>query len=131
MKSAALIVDDEVQMRRLLRVVLESDGYKVHEAETGEQGHARGRYRRPEVILLDLGLPDFDGLKSSTPARMERDSVLILSVRDVTRTIEALDAGAEITSRNPSAPPNSSHGSGPQNAKRAHRTRTLFSPPVG
>ena len=97
MKSAALIVDDEVQMRRLLRVVLESEGYEVHEAETGEQGLMLAAHRRPEVILLDLGLPDMDGLQVLQRLREWSETpVLILSVRDdEQRKVEALDAGAE------------------------------------
>jgi two-component system, OmpR family, KDP operon response regulator KdpE len=97
MKSIALIVDDEVQMRRLLRVVLESEGYEVHEAETGQQGLMQVAHRRPEVILLDLGLPDMDGLQVLQRLReWSQTPVLILSVRDdEQRKVEALDAGAE------------------------------------
>ena len=63
MKPVALIVDDEVQIRRLLRVVLETEDYQVHEAETGQQGLAEIASRRPDIILLDLGLPDMEGLE--------------------------------------------------------------------
>ena len=61
MKPVALVIDDEVQIRRLLRVVLESADYQVHEAETAAQGLTDAATRRPDVVLLDLGLPDSDG----------------------------------------------------------------------
>ena len=62
MKLSALIIDDEVQIRRLLRVALEAENYRVHEAEKGQQGLMEIASRRPDIILLDLGLPDLDGL---------------------------------------------------------------------
>ncbi len=63
MNPVALIIDDEVQIRRLLRLVLEGENYKVHEAETGQQGLMEIATRKPDVVLLDLGLPDLDGLQ--------------------------------------------------------------------
>ena len=60
-KPVVLVVDDEVQIRRLLQLTLESDGYKVVKAETGEEGIRRAAMDRPELVLLDLGLPDMDG----------------------------------------------------------------------
>jgi two-component system, OmpR family, KDP operon response regulator KdpE len=97
MKSVALIVDDEVQIRRLLRVVLEGENYQVHEAETGQQGLTEIANRRPDVILLDLGLPDSDGLEVLKRLREWSEApVLILSVRDDDQSkVAALDAGAE------------------------------------
>jgi CheY-like chemotaxis protein len=61
-KPTALIVDDEGQIRKLLRVVLEDQGYHVIEADSGKAGLAEAATRRPDVILLDLGLPDMDGV---------------------------------------------------------------------
>ena len=58
----ALIIDDEIQIRRLLRLALESRGYVVREAETGRLGLQEAAFHRPDVVLLDLGLPDMDGL---------------------------------------------------------------------
>lgn len=97
MKPAALIIDDEVQIRRLLRVVLEGENYQVHEAETGQQGLMEIASRRPDVILLDLGLPDSDGLEILKRLREWSEApVLILSVRDdEAGKVAALDAGAE------------------------------------
>jgi two-component system, OmpR family, KDP operon response regulator KdpE len=97
MKPVALIVDDEVQIRRLLRVVLEAEDYQVHEAETGQQGLTEIASRRPDVILLDLGLPDMEGLEVLKRLReWSTAPVLVLSVRDDEQgKVAALDAGAE------------------------------------
>lgn len=97
MKPIALIIDDEVQIRRLLRVVLESENYQVYEAETGQQGLTEIAGRRPAIILLDLGLPDMDGLEVLKRLREWSEApVLILSVRDdEAGKVAALDAGAE------------------------------------
>jgi CheY-like chemotaxis protein len=57
-----LIIDDEIQMRRLLRVTLEGNGYRVFEAASGQEGLVEAAQRRPDIVVLDLGLPDMDGL---------------------------------------------------------------------
>lgn len=97
MKLIALIIDDEVQIRRLVRVVLEGEKYHVHEAETGQQGLMEIASRRPDVILLDLGLPDIDGLEVLKRLREWSEApVIVLSVRDDEEgKVAALDAGAE------------------------------------
>ncbi|MDD4869506.1 MAG: response regulator, partial [Kiritimatiellae bacterium] len=61
-KPVALIVDDEVAIQRLLRIALENEGYTVYEAETGHAALTEIVYRKPDVIILDLALPDIDGL---------------------------------------------------------------------
>lgn len=97
MKPVAVIIDDEIQIRRLLRVALEAENYQVHEAETGQQGLAEIAARRPAIVLLDLGLPDLDGLEVLKRLREWSDTpVIVLSVRDdEAGKIAALDAGAE------------------------------------
>ena len=97
MKPVALIVDDEAQIRRLLRVVLEAENYQVHEAENGQQGLIEIAGRRPAVILLDLGLPDMEGLEVLKRLREWSEApVLVLSVRDDEQNkVAALDSGAE------------------------------------
>ncbi|HKS30760.1 MAG TPA: response regulator [Chthoniobacterales bacterium] len=97
MKPLALIIDDEIQIRRLLRVALEAENYQVHEAETGQRGLIEIANYKPAVILLDLGLPDMDGLTVLKRLREWSEApVLILSVRDdEAGKIAALDAGAE------------------------------------
>jgi two-component system KDP operon response regulator KdpE len=95
--AAALIIDDEAQIRRLLRVVLEAEGYRVLDSETGRQGLSDVALRRPDVVLLDLGLPDIDGLVVLQRLReWSHVPVLILSVRDGPEDkVAALDAGAD------------------------------------
>lgn len=93
----ALIIDDEVQIRRLLRMALESKGYTVCEAENGQLGLQEAVFHKPDVILLDLGLPDMDGVDVLKRLREWSDvPVLILSVRDQESVkIAAFDAGAD------------------------------------
>lgn len=93
----ALIIDDEPQIRRLLRVTLESNGYQVFDAPNGQEGIVQAAQRRPEVVLLDLGLPDLDGVTVLKRLReWSKVPVIILSVRDRENDkIAALDAGAD------------------------------------
>ncbi len=92
-----LVVDDEVQIRRFLRISLEANGYRVYETDSGQDAIIKTAQLRPELVILDLGLPDMDGLDvlrrlrewTSTP-------VIVLSVRDADRDkIAALDSGAD------------------------------------
>lgn len=97
MKPIALIIDDEVQIRRLLTLALESAGYLVREAETGTLGLQSAALTRPDVILLDLGLPDLDGLTVLQRLReWSATPVVVLTVRDdESDKVAALDAGAD------------------------------------
>jgi two-component system KDP operon response regulator KdpE len=97
MNPVALIVDDEVQIRRLLRVVLEAENYQVREAKTGQEALTEAATRRPDLILLDLGLPDMEGIAVLKRLREWSEiPVLILTVRDDEQEkVSALDAGAE------------------------------------
>ena len=97
MKPRALVIDDEVQIRRLLRVALEGAGYEVHEADAGQPGLQAVALTRPEVILLDLGLPGLDGLTVLKRLReWSTTPVVVLTVRDAeSDKVAALDAGAD------------------------------------
>lgn len=92
-----LLVEDEPQMRRFLRVALEGSGYRYLEASTGEEGLAMAVQHRPDVILLDLGLPDMDGLDLMTRVReWSQTPVIVISARgQETDKIGALDVGAD------------------------------------
>jgi two-component system KDP operon response regulator KdpE len=92
----ALIIDADRPIRRLLRVVLEPHHYKVHEAENGQMGIKEAVAHRPDAIILDLSLPDMDGLTVLKRIReWNREPVLILSAQDGEETkVAALDSGA-------------------------------------
>ena len=96
-QATALIIDDEPQMRRLLRVTLESNGFCVFDAATGQDGVVQAAQCRPDVVLLDLGLPDMDGVVVLKSLReWSQVPVIILSVRDrENEKVAALDAGAD------------------------------------
>jgi two-component system KDP operon response regulator KdpE len=93
----AFIVDDEVQIRRFLRISLEANGYQVYEAENGQTALAEIPLRHPDLVLLDLGLPDMDGISVLKRLReWTQVPVIILSVRNSDEDkIAALDAGAD------------------------------------
>lgn len=93
----ALIIDDEIQIRRLLRMALEAKAYTVFESPTGLAGLQDAIFRKPDVILLDLGLPDMDGVAVLQRLReWSTVPVLILSVRDQEASkLAAFDAGAD------------------------------------
>jgi two-component system KDP operon response regulator KdpE len=96
-KPVALVIDDEVQIRRLLRITLEANGYHVIEAAGGQDGLTQAATRRPDVVLLDLGLPDLDGVAVLKRLReWSHVPVVVLSVRDRDEDkIAALDNGAD------------------------------------
>jgi len=93
----ALVIDDEPQIRRLLRVMLEANGYRVFDASTGNDGIVQAAQCRPEVILLDLGLPDMDGMVALKRLReWSCVPVIVLTVREREEDkITALDNGAD------------------------------------
>jgi two-component system KDP operon response regulator KdpE len=97
LKPSALIIDDEMQIRRLLRVCLESNGYRTLEAATGQEGISQAAQHPPDIIILDLGLPDMDGVAVLKRLReWTRVPVVVLSVRDRDDDkIAALDNGAD------------------------------------
>jgi two-component system, OmpR family, KDP operon response regulator KdpE len=91
-----LIIDDEVQIRRLLEITLSANGYKISEASTGKEGLSLAAAHQPALIILDLGLPDTDGLDILKKLReWYRKPIIILSVRNSEDDIiKALDNGA-------------------------------------
>jgi two-component system KDP operon response regulator KdpE len=97
-KSARImIIDDEPQMRRLLHVALTAHGYEIREAETGREGIDQTSVFHPDLIILDLSLPDLDGIEVIKQLReWTQTPVIILSVREQEGDkIAALDAGAD------------------------------------
>ncbi len=97
-KSARImIIDDEPQMRRLLQVALTAHGYEIREAETGREGIDQTAVFHPDLIVLDLSLPDLDGIEVIKKLReWTQTPVIILSVREQEGDkIAALDAGAD------------------------------------
>lgn len=92
-----LVIDDEPQLRKLVRVTLEAGGFDVREAETGGAGLREAAFLRPDLIVLDLGLPDLGGAEVVRRVReWSATPVLILSVRDDSaEKVAALEAGAD------------------------------------
>ena len=92
-----LIVDDEPQIRRLLTITLEAAGYRVMTAETGREGLILAAQHRPELLILDLGLPDMTGQELLRQLReWTQTPVVVLSVQDDEKgKVAALDAGAD------------------------------------
>lgn len=97
LKPSALVIDDEIQIRRLLRVCLEGNGYRVEEAATGQEGITLAAQHPPDIVLLDLGLPDLDGVTVLKRLReWSRVPVVVLSVRErEDDKVAALDNGAD------------------------------------
>ena len=96
-RHVIVAIEDDPQIRRFLRTGLESHGFQVHEAETGAQGAAEAANRRPDLVILDLGLPDTDGVEVVKKIReWSALPVIVLSARtSETDKVAALDAGAD------------------------------------
>jgi two-component system KDP operon response regulator KdpE len=94
---SVLLVEDDPQIRRFLRAVLPAHGYRLLEAATGSDGLREAAMRTPELILLDLGLPDVDGLEVTRRLREWCTApIVVLSARGLERDkVAALDAGAD------------------------------------
>ncbi|MGC9023075.1 MAG: response regulator, partial [Dissulfurimicrobium sp.] len=92
-----LLIEDEPQMLRFLKIILQGHGYRLAEATSGEDGLTQVAVRNPDVVLLDLGLPDMDGLSVIQRMR-EWNSVpiIVISAREQERDkVRALDLGAD------------------------------------
>lgn len=95
--SKILVIDDEPQIRRFLRISLAANGYEVVEAESGGAGMALCAAERPDLVILDLGLPDMDGQEAVSVIRSGGAvPIIVLSVRSQEYDkVEALDRGAD------------------------------------
>jgi len=96
-QPVVLVAEDEKQIRRFLRTSLEGEGFSVHEAETGKQTLIESATRKPDLLILDLGLPDMDGVDVIRDLRTWTAlPIIVLSARtQETDKIDALDAGAD------------------------------------
>lgn len=92
-----LVIDDEAAIRKFLRVSLEAQGFKVEEAVSGQEGLAQAIAFRPDLVILDLGLPDIEGFEVLARLReWSQVPVLVLTVRDAEEDkVRALDGGAD------------------------------------
>ena len=95
--ATILIVDDEPQIRRVLRTTLTSHGYTVFEAKNGEEAFEMVRSQRPDLILLDVNMPGISGLEVCREIRHSSEaSIIMLTVRNSEQDkVQALDAGAD------------------------------------
>ncbi len=95
--ARVLMIEDEPEIRRFVRMALQSEGLEVFEAATLQRGLIDAATRRPELVVLDLGLPDGDGLDFIREFRgWSRAPIVVLSARDgEERKVQALDAGAD------------------------------------
>jgi two-component system KDP operon response regulator KdpE len=96
-KELILLIEDEQQMRRFLRITLQSQGYRMIEATTAQEGLLQAASRNPDVVLLDLGLPDMDGLEVTNRLReWTQTPIIVISAREQEQDkVKALDAGAD------------------------------------
>lgn len=92
-----LVVEDDQAIRRLLRAALTNEGYRVAEAESGQAGLRLAASQPPDLVILDLGLPDLDGQEVLTRLREWYESpIIVLSARDLeSQKVQALDHGAD------------------------------------
>src|SRR4030043_127229 len=96
-KGLILLIEDDTQMQRLLRIILQGYGYSLVESATGQEGLMQAATRAPDIVLLDLGLPDIDGLEVTRRLREWSDvPIIVISAREQEQDkIKALDAGAD------------------------------------
>jgi two-component system KDP operon response regulator KdpE len=92
-----LVVDDEPQIRRIMRTTLTGAGYEVDDAKTGEEAVEKVRHFRPDLVLLDINMPGMGGVATCKVLRDDKNiAIIMLTVRDTEKDkVEALDAGAD------------------------------------
>ena len=96
--TTVLVIDDEPQIRKFLRISLVSQGYQVLEAATGADGLSLAALQKPDLLVLDLGLPDMDGLQLISRLREQQIPfpIIVLTARGNWQDkVEGLDAGAD------------------------------------
>src|SRR5258706_11271683 len=94
--AKVLIVEDDVHIRRLLRVAAERAGYRTAEAATAREGLSLLDIDKPDVVLLDLGLPDRDGIELIQLVKARGATLIVVSAReDTAEKVAALDLGAD------------------------------------
>lgn len=96
-QPVVILIEDEVQIRRFVRAALEAEGWQVHEADTAKRGLADAGTRKPDLLIVDLGLPDGDGIDVIRDVRgWSNVPIIVLSARtNEVDKIAALDAGAD------------------------------------
>src|SRR4051812_24436684 len=94
---AVLVIEDEPQIRKVLRITLEANHYRCFESISGREGLSAARNQRPDLIIVDLGLPDMDGVEIIRDIReWSTIPVIVLSARALeAEKVKALDAGAD------------------------------------
>ncbi len=92
-----LVVDDEPQIRRIMRMTLTTAGYEVEDAKTGEEALGKARDYRPDLVLLDINMPGMGGLAACRALRADPNvAIVMLTVHNTEAAkVEALDAGAD------------------------------------
>jgi two-component system KDP operon response regulator KdpE len=95
--AVVVLIEDEIQIRRFVRAALEAEGWQVHEADTAKRGLADAGTRKPDLLIIDLGLPDGDGIEVIRDVRgWSNVPIIVLSARtNEVDKIAALDAGAD------------------------------------
>lgn len=95
--ATILLIEDEPEIRRFLKTTLPAHGYRLYEATTGQDGLTEAKARNPDLILLDLGLPDLDGTEVIRQVReWAQVPIIVLSARDQEQAkVAALDLGAD------------------------------------
>ena len=92
-----LVIDDEPQIRRIMRTTLTGAGYEVDDAKTGEEGLSKLRKFRPDLVLLDINMPGMGGVETCRLIRADQNiAIIMLTVHNTEAAkVEALDAGAD------------------------------------
>jgi two-component system KDP operon response regulator KdpE len=92
-----LVVDDEPQIRRIMRTTLTSAGYEIDDAKTGEEALEKVREFRPDLVLLDINMPGMGGMATCRALRQDKSiAIIMLTVRNTEKDkVDALDAGAD------------------------------------